>query len=197
MAYARLTLPSAQVIHVLKLVLEAPLETPDELSQLTDFEALTLDLLKYVSQLLPSLATLVIKKKTCELMELAMDKKAAIPFKAEFKWRNQVTEIIIEWCVHTTAMSQLFARGRGVCLVAGCDSVRCSVWGWDAVWWLTSRQDERLCERDEGGRVGGARPLGGAAWPAVGGDAEGREGDAQGAARPRPPGAYLCSPLPF
>lgn len=93
------------MIHILKLVLEAPLETPDELSQLTDFEALTLDLLKYVSQLLPSLATLVIKKKTCELMELAMDKKAAIPFKAEFKWRNQVTEIIIEWCVHTTIAS--------------------------------------------------------------------------------------------
>jgi hypothetical protein len=129
---AQATLFVDQVIHILKLVLEAPLETPDELSQLTDFEALVLDLLKYVSQLLPSLATLVIKKKACELMELAMDKKSAIPFRAEFKWRNQVTEIIIEWYA-SSSFRVIF----------------------DLIGMAYVPQDERLCERDEG-EPGGA-----------------------------------------
>ncbi|KAI9020828.1 hypothetical protein CLU79DRAFT_835831, partial [Phycomyces nitens] len=92
----RYTLFVEQAISVLKFVLDRMEESADTLFTV-DFSQLISQYAKYLNKLGSSQAALKIKIKFCQLCEVLMAKKEKVTLRQEFKMRNKLLEIIVEW----------------------------------------------------------------------------------------------------
>ncbi|KAL0094126.1 hypothetical protein F4703DRAFT_1816773 [Phycomyces blakesleeanus] len=92
----RYTLFVEQAISVLKFVLDRMEESADTLFTV-DFSQLISQYAKYLNKLGSSQAALKIKIKFCQLCEVLMAKKEKVTLRQEFKLRNKLLEIIVEW----------------------------------------------------------------------------------------------------
>ncbi|CAO3626389.1 unnamed protein product [Cunninghamella echinulata] len=92
----RYTLFVEQAISVLKLVLDRMEETVDSLFTV-DFGGLIDQYAKYLNKLGSGQSALKMKIRFCHLCEVLMAKKDRISIRQEFKLRNKLLEIIVEW----------------------------------------------------------------------------------------------------
>ncbi|KAI8066538.1 hypothetical protein BC940DRAFT_368136 [Gongronella butleri] len=92
----RFTLFVEQAISVLKLVLDRMEENVDSLFTV-DFGGLIDQYAKYLNKLGSSHLALKMKSRFCHLCEVMMLKKDRINIRQEFKLRNKLLEIIVEW----------------------------------------------------------------------------------------------------
>jgi neurofibromin 1 len=92
----RYTLFVEQAISVLKLVLDRMEETVDSLFTV-DFGGLIDQYAKYLNKLGSGQLALKMKIRFCHLCEVLMAKKDRINIRQEFKLRNKLLEIIVEW----------------------------------------------------------------------------------------------------
>ncbi|ORX62830.1 hypothetical protein DM01DRAFT_1403269 [Hesseltinella vesiculosa] len=92
----RYTLFVEQAISVLKLVLDRMEENVDSLFTV-DFGGLIDQYAKYLNKLGSSQLALKMKSRFCHLCEVMMAKKDRINIRQEFKLRNKLLEIIVEW----------------------------------------------------------------------------------------------------
>jgi hypothetical protein len=92
----RNTLFVEQAISVLKLVLDRMEASPENLLTV-DFSSLINQYAKYLNKLGSGQSALKIKIKFCQLTEVLMMKKDKVTLRQEFKLRNKLLEIIVEW----------------------------------------------------------------------------------------------------
>lgn len=92
----RYTLFVEQAISVLKQVLDRLTERSDNLFTV-DFSALINQYALYLNKLGTSQLSIKIKIKMCQLVEVLMSKKDRITLRQEFRLRNKLLEIIVEW----------------------------------------------------------------------------------------------------
>ncbi|KAI8078349.1 hypothetical protein BDF21DRAFT_43098 [Thamnidium elegans] len=92
----RNTLFVEQAISVLKLVLDRMEGSPENLLTV-DFSSLINQYAKYLNKLGSGQSALKIKIKFCQLTEVLMKKKEKVTLRQEFKLRNKLLEIIVEW----------------------------------------------------------------------------------------------------
>ncbi|SAM09354.1 hypothetical protein [Absidia glauca] len=92
----RYTLFVEQAISVLKLVLDRMEETVDSLFTV-DFGGLIDQYAKYLNKLGNGQLALTMKIRFCHLCEVLMAKKDRINIRQEFRLRNKLLEIIVEW----------------------------------------------------------------------------------------------------
>lgn len=92
----RNTLFVEQAISVLKLVLDRMEGSPENLLTV-DFSSLINQYAKYLNKLGSGQSALKIKIKFCQLTEVLMMKKEKVTLRQEFKLRNKLLEIIVEW----------------------------------------------------------------------------------------------------
>jgi neurofibromin 1 len=90
------TLFVEQAISVLKLILDR-MEGSYENLLTVDFSGLIDQYAKYLNKLGNSQSALKIKIKFCQLVEVLMMKKDKITLRQEFRLRNKLLEIIVEW----------------------------------------------------------------------------------------------------
>lgn len=93
---SRNTLFVEQAISVLKLVLDR-MEDSSENLLTVDFGSLISQYAKYLNKLGSGQSALKIKIKFCQLTEVLMTKKDKITLRQEFRLRNKLLEIIVEW----------------------------------------------------------------------------------------------------
>lgn len=93
---SRNTLFVEQAISVLKLVLDRMEDSPENLLTV-DFSSLINQYAKYLNKLGSGQSALKIKIKFCQLTEVLMTKKDKITLRQEFRLRNKLLEIIVEW----------------------------------------------------------------------------------------------------
>jgi neurofibromin 1 len=92
----RNTLFVEQAISVLKLILDR-MEGSVENLLTVDFSSLINQYAKYLNRLGSGQTALKIKIKFCQLTEVLMTKKDKVTLRQEFKLRNKLLEIIVEW----------------------------------------------------------------------------------------------------
>lgn len=92
----RNTLFVEQAISVLKLVLDRMEGSPENLLTV-DFSSLINQYAKYLNKLGSGQSALKIKIKFCQLTEVLMVKKDKVTLRQEFRLRNKLLEIIVEW----------------------------------------------------------------------------------------------------
>ncbi|KAF7726129.1 Ras GTPase activating protein ira2 [Apophysomyces ossiformis] len=92
----RYTLFVEQAISVLKFVLDRMEESTENLFTV-DFSGLMDQYAKYLNKLGIGQASLKIKIKFCQLCEVLMAKKDRVTLRQEFRLRNKLLEIIVEW----------------------------------------------------------------------------------------------------
>lgn len=92
----RYTLFVEQAISVLKLVLDRMDDTVDNLFTV-DFSGLISQYAQYLNKLGSNQQSMKIKIKMCQLCEVLMDRKDRITLRQEFRLRNKLLEIIVEW----------------------------------------------------------------------------------------------------
>ncbi|CAO3650284.1 unnamed protein product [Mucor fragilis] len=92
----RNTLFVEQAISVLKLVLDRMEDSPENLLTV-DFSSLINQYAKYLNRLGSGQSALKIKIKFCQLTEVLMMKKDKVTLRQEFRLRNKLLEIIVEW----------------------------------------------------------------------------------------------------
>lgn len=92
----RNTLFVEQAISVLKLVLDRMEGSPENLLTV-DFSSLINQYAKYLNRLGSGQSALKIKIKFCQLTEVLMIKKDKVTLRQEFRLRNKLLEIIVEW----------------------------------------------------------------------------------------------------
>ncbi|KAI8373844.1 hypothetical protein BD560DRAFT_393755 [Blakeslea trispora] len=92
----RNTLFVEQAISVLKLVLDRMEDSTENLLAV-DFGSLISQYAKYLNKLGSGQSALKIKIKFCQLTEVLMSKKDKVTLRQEFKLRNKLLEIIVEW----------------------------------------------------------------------------------------------------
>jgi neurofibromin 1 len=92
----RNTLFVEQAISVLKLVLDRMEDSPENLLTV-DFSSLINQYAKYLNKLGSGQSALKIKIKFCQLTEVLMMKKDKVTLRQEFRLRNKLLEIIVEW----------------------------------------------------------------------------------------------------
>ncbi|KAI8390971.1 uncharacterized protein BYT42DRAFT_508674 [Radiomyces spectabilis] len=93
---SRYTLFVEQAISVLKLVLDRMEDSTDNLVTV-DFGGLINQYAKYLNKLGSGQVALKIKIKFCHLCEVLIAKKDRVTLRQEFKLRNKLLEIIVEW----------------------------------------------------------------------------------------------------
>jgi neurofibromin 1 len=93
---SRNTLFVEQAISVLKLVLDRMEDSPENLLTV-DFSSLINQYAKYLNKLGSGQSALKIKIKFCQLTEVLMTKKDKITLRQEFRLRNKLLEVIVEW----------------------------------------------------------------------------------------------------
>lgn len=103
---SRNTLFVEQAISVLKLVLDRMEGSPENLLTV-DFSSLINQYAKYLNKLGSGQAALKIKIKFCQLTEVLMMKKDKVTLRQEFKMRNKLLEIIVEWTSDFSLVSAL------------------------------------------------------------------------------------------
>ncbi|KAI9476257.1 MAG: hypothetical protein EXX96DRAFT_293488 [Benjaminiella poitrasii] len=91
----RFTLFVEQAISVLKQVLDR-LEKSENLFTV-DFSTLINQYALYLNKLGTNQLSIKIKIKMCQLVEVLMSKKESVTLRQEFKLRNKLLEIIVEW----------------------------------------------------------------------------------------------------
>ncbi|KAI7862201.1 hypothetical protein BDF14DRAFT_1858538 [Spinellus fusiger] len=92
----RYTLFVEQAIGVLKFVLDRMEDASDTLYTV-DFSDLVCQYAKYLNKLGSHQAALKMKIKFCQLCEVLMEKKEKLTLRKEFRLRNNLLEIIVEW----------------------------------------------------------------------------------------------------
>ncbi|KAI9475616.1 MAG: hypothetical protein EXX96DRAFT_506141 [Benjaminiella poitrasii] len=92
----RNTLFVEQAINVLKLVLDRMEDSPENLLTV-DLGSLIDQYAKYLNKLGSGQSALKIKIKFCQLTEVLMTKKDKVTLRQEFRLRNKLLEIIVEW----------------------------------------------------------------------------------------------------
>lgn len=92
----RYTLFVEQAISVLKLVLDRMDDTVDNLFTV-DFSGLISQYAQYLNKLGSNQQSMKIKIKMCQLCEVLMARKDRITLRQEFRLRNKLLEIIVEW----------------------------------------------------------------------------------------------------
>ncbi|KAI8137099.1 hypothetical protein BJV82DRAFT_547510 [Fennellomyces sp. T-0311] len=92
----RYTLFVEQAISVLKLVLDRMDDTVDNLFTV-DFSGLISQYAQYLNKLGSNQQSMKIKIKMCQLCEVLMIRKDRITLRQEFRLRNKLLEIIVEW----------------------------------------------------------------------------------------------------
>ncbi|KAI8975307.1 hypothetical protein BDF20DRAFT_914255 [Mycotypha africana] len=92
----RNTLFVEQAISVLKLVLDRMEDSPENLLTV-DFSSLINQYARYLNKLGSGQTALKIKIKFCQLTEVLMAKKDKITLRQEFRLRNKLLEITVEW----------------------------------------------------------------------------------------------------
>ncbi|KAI9261580.1 hypothetical protein BDA99DRAFT_547292 [Phascolomyces articulosus] len=92
----RYTLFVEQAISVLKLVLDRMDDTVDNLFTV-DFSGLISQYAQYLNKLGSNQQSMKIKIKMCQLCEVLMLRKDRITLRQEFRLRNKLLEIIVEW----------------------------------------------------------------------------------------------------
>lgn len=92
----RFTLFVEQAISVLKLVLDRMDDTVDNLFTV-DFSGLISQYAQYLNKLGNNPQSMKIKIKMCQLCEVLMHRKDRITLRQEFRLRNKLLEIIVEW----------------------------------------------------------------------------------------------------
>lgn len=90
------TLFVEQAISVLKQVLDRLIDKSDNLFTV-DFSTLINQCAIYLNKLGTSQLSLKIKIKMCQLVEVLLSKKDSVTLRQEFKLRNRLLEIIVEW----------------------------------------------------------------------------------------------------
>ncbi|KAI8972992.1 hypothetical protein BDB01DRAFT_839035 [Pilobolus umbonatus] len=93
---SRNTLFVEQAISVLKLVLDR-MESSAENLLTVDFSSLINQYARYLNKLGNDQSALKIKIKFCQLTKVLMTKKDKVTLRQEFKLRNKLLEIIVEW----------------------------------------------------------------------------------------------------
>lgn len=93
---SRNTLFVEQAISILKLVLDRMEDSPENLLTV-DFSSLINQYAKYLNKLGSGQSALKIKIKFCQLTEVLMSKKDKITLRQEFRLRNKLLEIVVEW----------------------------------------------------------------------------------------------------
>ncbi|KAI7901148.1 uncharacterized protein BX663DRAFT_457281 [Cokeromyces recurvatus] len=93
---SRNTLFVEQAISVLKLVLDRMEDSPENLLTV-DLSSLIDQYAKYLNKLGSEQLALKIKIKFCQLTEVLMMKKDKVTLRQEFRLRNKLLEIIVEW----------------------------------------------------------------------------------------------------
>lgn len=101
----RNTLFVEQAISVLKLVLDRMEDSPENLLTV-DFSSLINQYAKYLNKLGSGQSALKIKIKFCQLTEVLMMKKDKVTLRQEFRLRNKLLEIIVEWTSDFSLVSQ-------------------------------------------------------------------------------------------
>ncbi|KAJ6229826.1 inhibitory regulator protein ira1-related [Anaeramoeba flamelloides] len=84
-----------QIIFVLRGILEQPL-TMDDLADV-EIENLFITMTKAISRFVVDIQNFTVKIKMCKLITILMEKKDYILFKRELMFRNELTELIMEW----------------------------------------------------------------------------------------------------
>jgi neurofibromin 1 len=102
----RNTLFVEQAISVLKLVLDRMEGSPENLLTV-DFSSLINQYAKYLNKLGSGQSALKIKIKFCQLTEVLMMKKDKVTLRQEFKLRNKLLEIIVEWTSDFSLVSDI------------------------------------------------------------------------------------------
>lgn len=92
----RYTLFVEQAISVLKQVLDRLVDKTENLYTI-DFGSLINQYALYLNKLGTSMSSIKVKIKMCQLVETLMNKKDSITLRQEFKLRNRLLEIIVEW----------------------------------------------------------------------------------------------------
>ncbi|KAI8647143.1 hypothetical protein BD408DRAFT_358792 [Parasitella parasitica] len=92
----RYTLFVEQAISVLKQVLDRLSEKTDNLFTV-DFSTLINQYALYLNKLGTNQLSIKIKIKMCQLVEVLMSKKDSVTLRQEFKLKNKLLEIIVEW----------------------------------------------------------------------------------------------------
>ncbi|KAL7311910.1 Ras GTPase activating protein ira2 [Mucor circinelloides] len=92
----RYTLFVEQAISVLKQVLDRLSEKTDNLFTV-DFSTLINQCALYLNKLGTNQLSIKIKIKMCQLVEVLMSKKDSVTLRQEFRLRNKLLEIIVEW----------------------------------------------------------------------------------------------------
>ncbi|OAD05753.1 hypothetical protein MUCCIDRAFT_137611, partial [Mucor lusitanicus CBS 277.49] len=92
----RYTLFVEQAISVLKQVLDRLSEKTDNLFTV-DFSTLINQYALYLNKLGTNQLSIKIKIKMCQLVEVLMSKKDSVTLRQEFRLRNKLLEIIVEW----------------------------------------------------------------------------------------------------
>lgn len=83
-----------QVISVMKLIMDQELK---DLKSFSNCESIILSLVKYLRQLTISISSLQSKHKLCGLIASIMAKSQLISWKAEYAFRTELVENLIEW----------------------------------------------------------------------------------------------------
>jgi len=86
-----------QTISISKLILESETASPEDFSNLIDFDDLLLDVLRYLGQLPHTITSILMKTRLCGLMEAMVKQRNYINVRNEFQLRNQLIGIAIEW----------------------------------------------------------------------------------------------------
>ena len=108
---SRNTLFVEQAISVLKLVLDRMESSPENLLTV-DFSSLINQYAKYLNKLGSGQSSLKIKIKFCQLTEVLMNKKDKVTLRQEFRLRNKLLEIIVEWTSDFSLVSELMCTKK-------------------------------------------------------------------------------------
>ncbi|KAI8079304.1 hypothetical protein BDF21DRAFT_493917 [Thamnidium elegans] len=108
----RYTLFVEQAISVLKQVLDRLVDKSENLFTV-DFGTLINQYAVYLNKLGTNATSLKVKIKMCQLVEVLMNKKERITLRQEFKLRNKLLEIFVEWTSDFTLIPDNVSQSSG------------------------------------------------------------------------------------
>lgn len=109
----RYTLFVEQAISVLKQVLDRLADKKENLFTV-DFSTLINQYALYLNKLGTNQVSIKVKIKMCQLVEVLMNKKDSITLRQEFKLRNKLLEIIVEW---TSDFALVKFKNKNICQI--------------------------------------------------------------------------------
>lgn len=92
------TLFTENIIFIMKSILNSKIEASSENPfSSVSLESLLINIVRYVRHLDPSIQSIHIKTKVCQLVEVVMTRRDDLLFRQEIKFRNKLVEYLTDW----------------------------------------------------------------------------------------------------